>query len=927
MEETFAPRRKENEERKNEVRREEDEAAERLEAQIEDHRRKKRTEEPEGNSTHAKSRKRGDQSLEDANTFAEDEEVYDGKPLPRGKIGETFFSLPGSKDLQAGVAATAAAFSPISPDHFGLTSSDAMDSGMGRASHGKSDNADCDVVETLGNVYDWLEETSDDMFCELRETALPSWSDFFKVRGVDYKGDEVLTAQQMQWDNVKSALPQEVGGVALEQVVELGCRHYVLNFEEYLLPEEDRVKVKAPRVMVAPEHWSEFCSNLLKRGVFDRVHESDLPVVGDSPLLNGLFGVSKHEFDGQWEVMRIIMNLIPLNEICRSFDGDVSTLPSWAGMTPLHLQPHEELVVSSEDVRCFFYIFRVPKAWRRFLAFNRPLPPELCEEGTGTWYPCSAVLPMGFKNSVSLAQHVRRFIVKNTLTKLSKPGGEAELRKDRPFPHVQDMYRIYLDNFDQLEKTNGPFAESLKGSISEMVMGLREEYAKLGVPRHPKKAVSRGTKAEVQGAIVDGLRGVAAPKVEKIFKYVHLAKLLVQAGYSTQRQMQIIGGGFVYIAMFRRPLLGGLNHIWQFIVECEPYPPVVKFKIPSPVLEEIVRFIGLIPLAYMNFRTEISAHLTASDASEHGGGVAVTTGLTPMGAIASHCQVRGDVVEPADLPSVLTIGLFDGIAALRMAADSLGWCVVGHISVERSKEASRVVESRFAGSIIVPDVTQVDDELVQSWANQFTQVSLVVVGGGPPCQGVSGLNAARKGALRDERSCLFIHVARIRSLVRKRFPWAQVKSLMENVASMDISDQNHMSASFEEEPLYIDAAGVSLAHRPRLYWIDWEIQESPDAQFSTTPSGRHSVQLHGELVDAEYLLPGWTKVSERKFPTFTASRPGGFVQLASNNAKLMKFNVGLRILIDFLPINTKMSTALEIKQAQCDFLPLKSVKS
>lgn len=141
---------------------------------------------------------------------------------------------------------------------------------------------------------------------------------------------------------------------------------------------------------------------------------------------------------------------------------------------------------------------------------------------------------------------------------------------------------------------------------------------------------------------------------------------------------------------------------------------MVKFKIPPEVKEEIIRFIGLIPLAYMDFRTEISAHVTASDASEYGGGVTVSTGLTPVGAIASHCAIRGDVVEPADLPSVLTIGLFDGIGALRVAADVLGWCVIGHISIEQSQAASRVVESRFAGSLFVSDVQTVDAEMVRS---------------------------------------------------------------------------------------------------------------------------------------------------------------------------------------------------------------------
>ena len=112
------------------------------------------------------------------------------------------------------------------------------------------------------------------------EGKAPSWKEFFKVKGVDYKGEEVLTAQEMRWENVAPALPNEVGTVPLEDVVELGSKHYVLNFEDYLLEPEDQVAVRPPRVLVPPDNWGEFCSNLLKIGVFAMVHEDDIYQVG-----------------------------------------------------------------------------------------------------------------------------------------------------------------------------------------------------------------------------------------------------------------------------------------------------------------------------------------------------------------------------------------------------------------------------------------------------------------------------------------------------------------------------------------------------------------------------------------------------------------------------------------------------------------------
>ena len=468
---------------------------------------------------------------------------------------------------------------------------------------------------------------------------------------------------------------------------------------------------------------------------------------------------------------------------------------------------------------------------------------------------------------------MHRFVVKQALAQSGLQGSEAELRKDRAFSVANPLYRIYLDNFDELEKVSKDTAQAVAGKASALTSSLQETYTAMGIPRHPKKGVARQPLAEVQGAMVDGTVGVAYPKVEKLLRYAYLARILLEDGRSSQKQMQIVGGGFVYAAMFRRPLLGGLNHIWQFIVSCTGYPPVVRFKLPQEVKQELARFLGLLPLAYMDFRCQVSPVVTASDASEFGGGVTASDGVSDLGAVASACAVRGDLVEPSEITSVLTIGLFDGIAALRVAADAVGWNVVGHISVEKSPEARRVVESRFPGGIFVSDITLVDREMVRGWAQRFSQVSLILVGAGPPCQGVSGLNASRKGALRDERSSLFSHVDRVRALVKESFPWAQVLGLMENVASMDKADEDVMSLSFGSSPWYIDASNVSIAHRPRLYWIDWELVSADDVSFGSTSIGRQSVSLKSLVQSDRFLTPGWTKVEPGPFPTFTTSRP------------------------------------------------------
>ena len=83
-----------------------------------------------------------------------------------------------------------------------------------------------------------------------------------------------------------------------------------------------------------------------------------------------MFRIEKGERHGDVEVHRLIMNLIPSNSICLSVEGDVGTLPMLQQMNALQLHPHEEMVLSSEDVRCFFYVFALLTVWLPYPTFN-----------------------------------------------------------------------------------------------------------------------------------------------------------------------------------------------------------------------------------------------------------------------------------------------------------------------------------------------------------------------------------------------------------------------------------------------------------------------------------------------------------------------------------------------------------------------------
>ena len=153
----------------------------------------------------------------------------------------------------------------------------------------------------------------------------------------------------------------------------------------------------------------------------------------------------------------------------------------------------------------------------------------------------------------------------------------------------------------------------------------------------------------------------------------------------------------------------------------------------------------------------------------------------------------------------------------------------------------------------------------------------MLVGAGPPCQGVSGLNADRKGAVRDERSSLFVHVPRICNLLRQGFPWAQVHELVENVASMSGEDRALMSETFGRLPHKIDSKGICLCSRPRLYWTSWTLAEEPGVSFAREKEvgwkSFDTVHLSAEVESSAFLQKGWSLREGCTLPTFTTSRP------------------------------------------------------
>ena len=565
------------------------------------------------------------------------------------------------------------------------------------------------------------------------------------------------------------------------------------------------------------------------------------------------------------------MNLIPFNSISQSVEGDTQ-------MNGLQLHPHESLVISSEDIRCMFYLFALPPVWYPFLGINRPVPDDLVPPSVEEeCYLVSRVLPMGYLNSVGIAQHLHRNLLKRAQGSPTRCQPWSEVRKDRTWSLANPLWRVYLDNLDILEKTRPELVHLLDGDLSQDMSPFVDQYHSAGIPLNAKKSVKQAVFAEVQGAEIDGEEGFARPKGEKIAKYVSATLAILDRGRCTQREMQVVAGGLVYFSMFRRPLMGVLNFIWRFIQSFEITDQRVQM-IPKGVQSELLMFLGMLPLAHMDFRYTLSGTTTASDASLLGGGVCATEGVSTLGEAVAALPVRGDSLCEIPDEGVVVLSLFDGISAARVALEVIRSRVLLHVSVESDPLCQRVVESNFADVVFVEKVEDIDATMVQAWACRASSARLVLVTAGPPCQGVSALNRGRRGAEDDPRSSLHSFVQPIVSLVEAAFPWCRVHFFQESVASMDTRDREVYTRAAGVLPYMCCASGVSPCRRDRLYWFNWglnaedEVWIYPPKDSEAASFGR--VVFESSVEPQGVFEPGWGMWEDsEKLPTFTTSQP------------------------------------------------------
>eukprot|EP00438_Fugacium_kawagutii_P017668 Skav201285 [mRNA] locus=scaffold2058:294887:297451:+ [translate_table: standard] len=510
------------------------------------------------------------------------------------------------------------------------------------------------------------------------------------------------------------------------------------------------------------------------------------------------------------------MNLIPINRALGIICGDIDFLPSSASWQLLAVDQEECIRVSQCDMSSAFYLFRLPPCWLPYLCFHHPM------EGAAVGmpehavvYPACRVLPMGWSSSVGLTQQASRELIR----RVNLPSGE-ELRRQGLVP------RWFVQVLQRESSTQTWWQVYLDNFMA----------AEVGKPEHLSNNTSQFHAAAV-GA------WDAAGVLCSEDKHVLGAPVATKLGIQIHGPDGLVGASGVRIAQV----------VWATLALQSKQRPHAKHL-------------------QADLRLRRSLLVTCSDASETGGAVASSNVLTSLGADLSH-RLSDSRLDPVDA-EVLVISSFNGIGGAFRVYDLQGVRPMQLIAIEIDDAAKRTTRTCWPRVLEVSDVSLVTLAMVKPWANQFPRIKAVHIWGGFPCVHLSSARAGRRN-LHGPGSNLFFTLVQIINWVEQVFtPWATVEFVVENVASMDVSARDEISAKLQIMPLRLDAADCTPISRPRYAWVSKAVSPT-DGVVLIAREGYVQVEMAAVFPPAEHWLePGWFLNDHQvKFATFMKSIP------------------------------------------------------
>ena len=679
-----------------------------------------------------------------------------------------------------------------------------------------------------------------------------------KKKKLSYDGEEFTEPVEISVLQIEKSLPPlgHGGSVPLGPLL-VGRSRFLLEHPEYVVraPHLQEPGRNTARVHIKAGEELKVWKLLEERGIVGWINIKDVHQNEHGPFLSGLFGVPKPgRFAPSGDVLlRVIMNLKPINRNLDIIKGDIDELPMATTWAQLCLDEDEVIHISQADMSSAFYLFALPASWRRFMGFNARVNGGLIgRDAAETFVPTCKVLPMGWSSSVGLMQMASRELIRR-----SDCLGAVELRRQLQAPQwfvdvllrdkAKQFWQVYLDNFMAAEVDK-------KGSTGEGSVRLHHQavgvWTEAGVLCAEDKHVLAAQDGVELGVNLNGTAGLVGAGPERLHQLLAVTVVLLQLTTPKPKWVQIVLGRWIFALQFRRPLMSVLCRAWNYTKKGQD-----RRRWWPTVQRELALLVGLVPLIHADLKVTFNNVVTCSDASHFGGAVAASVALGSAGEHARR-MARDPHLGPVET-SLPVVSAFNGIGGAFRGYDLAGVRPVGLISIECDKGARRVSRKAWPHIEEINNILDVDKPMVEAWFNQYPRITHLHLVGGFPCVHLSSVRSGRMN-LEGDGSKLFFNLVQLLEWCQEVFrDQAEVTFLIENVRSMDVSARAEISRILGVEPFGLCPSDILDYNRPRLAWTNGTVKPTTGVQL-IPGSGITDVKMEGVAPPREgWLRPGW----------------------------------------------------------------------
>ena len=365
------------------------------------------------------------------------------------------------------------------------------------------------------------------------------------------------------------------------------------------------------------------------------------------------------------------------------------------------------------------------------------------------------------------------------------------------------------------------------------------------------------------GVLLDGQTGTLGVHLEKRLELFQLALRLLGQDQVSRKGLQVFLGKLVHILQFRRPAFSFVSLLWRRILG----PPIGG---PFTGLErrEIFMVLGLLPMLETNLRARISGMVTASDASQQGGGACSAQRVSRIGLHLANSETQGVATIPLGLSAGGRVLVFDwlaGIGGLRCALDWLEIPLAKVVVCESNQRAASIYRKRWGIDMLWPDILQVKENQIFQLISELPHVQLVIQTGGLPNWGPGQIDWGLLQAL-----------LRVQALVQACCEVRSVKHF--GFFETAVLTAGMFNAVFREtkwHPHFCCSSGCSLIRRPGCYWTSSKLvldqgMSLQESMGSTILEFQAAVEPAYTWLAAPWKWPAGNENSALRFPHFVS---------------------------------------------------------